>query len=231
MKIYRVKLTKLLIYTVSTLLMLAFQDHQEFPSDFIDAKSVIKDLDVELRYYTDFNFVGDTIRGYNANRLILTKPTVVALMKVQDSLETIGLCLRVYDGYRPQEAVNHFIEWARDLDDTIQKQNFYPRTSKSVLFQEGYIASKSGHSRGSTVDLTIIKANNLEPLDMGSPYDFFGPESWVDYPHITEEQKENRKILQGVMNSFGFRSYSKEWWHFTLRNEPHPYTYFNFPIK
>jgi len=226
-----VKLAKLLLIIIGGILVFSFQDTKEFPDDFIDAKSIIKDLDVELRYYTNYNFVGDTINGYHANRLILTKPAAEALAKVQDSLQTMGLCLRVYDGYRPQQAVDHFIEWAKDLSDTIQKQNFYPNTPKALLFHEGYIATKSGHSRGSTLDLTVINASNSEPIDMGSPYDFFGQESWVAYPNITDKQKENRQILQGVMNAFGFRSYSKEWWHFTLRNEPHPDTYFNFPIK
>ena len=225
------KLVKLLGFILLTVLISSSYFVQEIPSSFIDAKSIIKDLDVELRYYTSNNFVGDTIRGYHANRLFLTKPTVEALAKVQDSLQTMGLCLLVYDGYRPQQAVNHFIEWAKDLDDTIQKQQFYPNTPKSTLFQEGYIASQSGHSRGSTVDLTIIDAASMKPLDMGSPYDFFGTESWVEYPNINEKQKANREVLQGVMNAFGFRSYSKEWWHFTLRNEPFPETYFNFPIK
>src|SRR5690606_34433546 len=135
------------------------------------AESVIPDIDVELRYYSSNNFVGDTITGYKTNTLIVTKPTADALKKVQDELAEQNLCLRVYDAYRPQRAVNYFISWAKDLEDVRLKASFYPQVEKQHLFRDGYIASRSGHSRGSTVDLTIIDANTLEPLDMGSPYD------------------------------------------------------------
>ncbi|GAA3785957.1 M15 family metallopeptidase [Corallibacter vietnamensis] len=193
--------------------------------------TVIPDIDVELRYYSTHNFVGDTINTYHDNTLILTEQTAKALKSVQDELQSKNLCLRVYDGYRPQPAVNHFITWARDLNDTINKKEFYPEVNKRHLFRDGYIASRSGHSRGSTVDLTIIDGNTFEPIDMGSPYDFFGEESWVNYEHITEKQKANRQLLQSVMLKHGFRNYSKEWWHFTLRDEPFPNTYFDFPVE
>jgi D-alanyl-D-alanine dipeptidase len=141
------------------------------------------------------------------------------------------LCLKVYDGYRPQRSVNHFIRWAKDLNDTINKSEFYPNVAKRNLFKEEYIASRSGHSRGSTVDLTIIDGNTGKPLDMGSPYDFFGKQSWVDYDGITESQKKNRQLLQRVMLKHNFRNYPKEWWHFTLRWEPFPKTYFDFEVE
>ncbi|OMP31320.1 peptidase M15 [Mangrovimonas sp. DI 80] len=201
------------------------------PDGFVYVDSVIPDIKVELRYYSSHNFVGDTITGYQSNRLILTKQAAEALKLVQDELQQQNLCLKVYDGYRPQRAVNHFMEWARNLTDTIQKQEFYPNVNKKYLFRDGYIATRSGHSRGSTLDLTIVDAETLEPLDMGSPYDFFGMPSWVSYEGITKEQKENRQLLQKVMNKHNFRSYSKEWWHFTLRWEPFPDTYFDFPVK
>ena len=121
--------------------------------------------------------------------------------------------------------------WARDLNDTINKLQFYPDVEKRNLFKEEYIATRSGHSRGSTLDLTIIDGNTQQPLDMGSPYDFFGRESWVDYEEINAKQRKNRTLLQSVMKKYGFRNYPKEWWHFTLRNEPFPETYFNFVIK
>ena len=201
------------------------------PTGFVYARDVINDLDIELRYFSVNNFVGDTIEGYHSNKLIITKETADKLMLVQEELQSQNLCLKVYDGYRPQRAVNHFIRWARDLNDTINKSQFYPDVAKANLFKEEYIASRSGHSRGSTLDLTIINVITGEPLDMGSPYDFFGQQSWVDYQSISETQKMNRQLLQIVMLKHGFRNYPKEWWHFTLRGEPFPETYFDFVVE
>ncbi|WP_223552037.1 M15 family metallopeptidase [Aestuariivivens sp. NBU2969] len=203
----------------------------QLPEGFVDAKTIIPNLDVELRYFGTNNFVGKPITGYTSNKLVLTKQTAEALKQVQNELQLKNLCLKVYDGYRPQQAVNHFVKWARKLNDTINKHIFYPDVKKRSLFKEGYIASRSGHSRGSTVDLTIIDGNTGKPLDMGSPYDFFGEISWVDYKKLTDKQKANRQLLQVVMKKHGFRNYPKEWWHFTLRNEPYPNTYFDFPIE
>lgn len=203
----------------------------QIPKGFVSVNEVIPDIEVELRYYTSNNFVGKPIDGYNSNALILTKETANALRLVHEALQDHNLCLKVYDGYRPQRAVNHFVFWARELHDTINKQTFYPHVDKRNLFKEGYIASKSGHSRGSTVDLTIIDGNTGIPLDMGSPYDFFGEASWVEYANITEKQKANRQLLQSIMIKYGFRNYPKEWWHFTLRGEPFPNSYFDFLIK
>ncbi len=223
---------KTLIYLVC-LFVFAFGFHQKqtLPEGFVYAKTVIPDLDVELRYFTANNFVGDTIDGYKANVLILTAATAEKLKLVQDELQQENLCLKVYDGYRPQSAVNHFIRWARDLNDTINKSQFYPDVNKRNLFKAGYIASRSGHSRGSTLDLTITNGETGEPLDMGSPYDFFGEQSWVDYKAITEQQKANRQLLQSIMLKHNFRNYPKEWWHFTLRWEPFPKTYFDFEVE
>ena len=198
---------------------------------FVYVEDVIPDLDVELRYYTPNNFVGKPIEGYKSNKLILTEQTANALKQVHEALQEQNLCLKVYDGYRPQRAVNQFITWARDLNDTINKRKFYPNIKKKNLFKEEYIASRSGHSRGSTVDLTVIDGNTGVPLDMGSAYDFFGQESWVNYENITKKQKQNRQLLQSFMLKFGFRNYPKEWWHFTLRGEPFPNTYFDFEVK
>lgn len=211
---------------------LIFQNkNKALPEGFVYAKTIIPDLNVELRYFTTNNFVGDTIDGYTANKLIITKETAEALKKVQHDLQQQNLCLKVYDGYRPQRAVNHFMRWARDLNDTINKQQFYPDVEKRFLFREEYIATRSGHSRGSTIDLTIIDGTTSEPLDMGSPYDFFGKESWVNHDDLTETQKANRQLLQTVMKKYNFRNYTKEWWHFTLRWEPFPKTYFDFEIE
>lgn len=218
---------------IVSLMVLALtpQKKSELPEGFVYVKTIIPDLDVELRYYTDNNFVGDTIQGYKSNRLILTTETAKALKLVQDELQIQNICLKVYDGYRPQRAVDHFVVWARDLGDTINKQQYYPKVEKRNLFNEGYIASKSGHSRGSTLDLTLTDGNTGEPLDMGSPYDFFGEESWVEYSNISEEQKANRELLQNVMQKYNFRNYANEWWHFTLRWEPFPETYFDFLVE
>lgn len=212
-------------------LLFSFLSFAQLPEGFVYAKDIVPDLDVELRYNTTNNFVGKRIDGYHSNKLIVTKQTAQALKKVQEALHQKNLCLKVYDGYRPQQAVNHFVRWAKVLNDTINKSVFYPRVKKRHLFKAGYIASKSGHSRGSTVDLTIIDGNTGKPLDMGSPYDFFGQESWVDYDNITDKQKQNRQLLQTVMIKHGFRNYPKEWWHFTLRYEPFPKTYFDFVIE
>jgi len=208
-----------------------FNQKQSLPEGFVYVASEIPDLDVELRYYGTNNFIGDTIDGYKSNELILTKVTAEKLKIIQAELQEQNLCLKVFDGYRPQRAVNHFIRWARDLNDTINKSKFYPDVEKKNLFKEEYIASRSGHSRGSTVDLTIIDGNTGQPLDMGSPFDFFGQQSWVNYEGITEAQKKNRQLLQAIMLKHNFRNYSKEWWHFTLRGEPFPKTYFDFEVE
>ena len=225
---------KLKIISISFLTLLVifgYQESTKLPDGFVYVKQIIPDLDIELRYNSTNNFVGDTIDGYNANVLILTKETAEALKKVQHDLQQQNLCLQVYDGYRPQRAVNHFMRWAKDLNDTINKQQFYPDVEKRYLFREEYIATRSGHSRGSTVDLTIIDGISGESLDMGSPYDFFGKESWVNHADLTDVQKANRKLLQEVMLKHNFRNYAKEWWHFTLRWEPFPETYFDFEVE
>ncbi|MBU2928509.1 M15 family metallopeptidase [Winogradskyella psychrotolerans] len=223
---------KTLLYIGSLILFtFGFQQKQTLPDGFVYAKSIIPDLDVELRYFSENNFVGDTIDGYKANRLIVTKGAAEKLKLVQDELQQQNLCLKIYDGYRPQRAVNHFIRWARALNDTINKSIFYPEVQKKNLFKAGYIASRSGHSRGSTVDLTIMDGETGEPLDMGSPFDFFGEASWVAHENLTDKQKKNRQLLQTVMLKHNFRNYPKEWWHFTLRWEPFPKTYFDFEVE
>lgn len=203
----------------------------QLPKGFVYAEDVVPGLQVSLHYFSSDNFVGTPIDGYYANKLIITEKTARALRSVQEELLENNFCLKIYDGYRPQQAVNHFMRWAKDLNDTINKQYFYPNVDKKDLFKEEYIATKSGHSRGSTLDLTIVDSNTNEPLDMGSSYDFFGQESWVNYTNITEKQKSNRQLLQTVMLKHGFKNFPREWWHFTLVDEPFPNSYFNFPIK
>ena len=227
MKLYKNTLFLLVI----VLCFYSITQKSTVPDSFVNVVKIIPDLNIELRYYSNNNFIGDTIEGYKSNTLYLTKNTANKLKLVQDELQKQNLCLKVYDGYRPQRAVNHFVRWAKQIEDTLQKAQFYPKVDKRHLFREGYIASKSGHSRGSTIDLTIIDGKTGMALDMGSPYDFFGPQSWVNFSGITDKQRANRILLQTVMNKNGFRSYSKEWWHFTLQGEPFPNTYFDFEIK
>ena len=198
---------------------------------FVYAQDIIDDLAVELRYCNDNNFVGEQIDGYNKEVVIMTALAAKALKNVQDTLKKKGLGIKIYDAYRPQQAVNHFVRWAKKVNDTLKKQEYYPNVDKKNLFSQGYIASKSRHISGSTLDLTIINLDTGLALDMGSPYDFFGPESWVSNTKLTKKQQENRQLLQEVMLSNGFRNYPKEWWHFTLRGEPFRNQYFDFPIE
>ena len=147
-------------------------------------------------------------------------------------MNLFGLGLLVFDAYRPQQAVDDFVAWSKDLNDTKTKSTYYPRIPKEFLFSQGYIAERSGHSRGSTVDLTIVSKNApFQQLDMGTGFDFFGPESWPDYAEIFPQQRANRLLLQNIMVKYGFNPYPQEWWHFTLKNEPFPNTYFNFPVQ
>lgn len=203
----------------------------QLPEGFVYVEDVIPSIKIELRYLGNNNFVGTPIEGYKREVAILSEPAAKALKNVQEELKSYHLSIMIYDSYRPQQAVNHFIKWAKDLNDTIKKQQFYPEVEKRNLFKEEYIASRSGHSRGSTVDITLVDATTCEPLDMGSPYDFFGKESWVANNNLTAQQRANRMLLQHIMQKNGFRNYVKEWWHFTLRGEPFPKTYFDFEVN
>jgi D-alanyl-D-alanine dipeptidase len=204
---------------------------QNLPKGFVYLSNIDKTIQSELRYYSSNNFIGKKIDGYNDNCVIVTKETADALHSVQQILIKKGLSLKIFDAYRPQQAVDHFVRWAKVLDDTLMKKEYYPDVPKSELFKRGYIASKSGHSRGSTVDLTIVHIKTGKELDMGSPFDFFGKKSHPLSKKIGVDQKNNRFILRKVMIENNFRPYKNEWWHFTLRNEPFPTTYFNFPIE
>lgn len=202
------------------------------PEGFVYLDERIPDIVVDLRYYASDNFLGQRVDGYRANRAILSLPAATALAKVQAALRPRGLGLKIFDAYRPQRAVDHFGRWARDLADTRMKAEFYPDVDKRNLFKEEYLSRHSGHSRGSTVDLTIVSlAAGHAPLDMGSHFDFFGPASWPDYAGLTPEQRENRQLLRQLMRQHGFRGHPREWWHFTLNGEPWPDTYFDFPVE
>jgi D-alanyl-D-alanine dipeptidase len=214
------------------------------PQKFVDIKQEIPNISFDIRYATHFNFVGDPIDGYQEPKCLLTRETADALKQVQNELIKNKFSLKIYDCYRPQSAVNHFIRWAKDLEDTRMKNIFYPYVDKKDLFKQGYIAAKSGHSRGSTLDTTIvpIPVDNLNPytydkpyrdnsIPMGSPFDFFDPLSHTDSPQINCESKNNRQLLKEIMEKYGFQNLPEEWWHYTLRAEPYPETYFNFPVE
>lgn len=200
-------------------------------SDFVLLSEAVPDAILEIRYYSTYNFVGDRIAGYEEPLAMLTKESAAALKAVSDELVQKGYRLKIYDAYRPQMAVTNFVEWAKDPNDTRMKQYFYPELDKSVLFPQGYIAEHSGHSRGSTVDLTLFDMNTEKEVDMGGTFDYFGEISHPDYTGITDVQYANRMILRDAMLSHGFKPLEQEWWHFTLENEPYPDTYFTFPIN
>jgi D-alanyl-D-alanine dipeptidase len=203
---------------------------QERPAAFVDAAATVPGLIVDMRYAGSHNFVGRPIDGYQAPRCLLTQAAAAALADVARDLAARGLHLKVFDCYRPTRAVANFVRWARDLSDVAGKAEFYPDVDKRTLFRDGYIAARSGHSRGSTADLTLARADGRE-LDMGTPFDFFSPKSWTADPSISAEAHANRALLATAMRRRGFRPYAKEWWHFTLRSEPFPDTYFDFPVK
>ncbi len=227
----------------------------KMPDTFVDVTEVIPDVVLEIRYFGEHNFLGAKVDGYSAPKCILTKSAAQALAGVQKDLKPFSLSLKIYDCYRPQQAVDHFVRWAKDLNDTKTKKEFYPAVDKHNLFRDGYIDSRSGHSRGSTVDLTIVPvpvpsqpdyrpgqalyectlpegerfADNS--IDMRTGFDCFDELSHPTNPTVAVQQRVNRLLLKTLMEKHGFRYYDKEWWHFTLVNEPYPDTYFNFPVK
>ena len=216
---------------------------------FVLLTEAVPDAIFEIRYFSTYNFVGDRIDGYLAPVALMTRQAADSLRAVSDDVMRLGYRLKIYDAYRPQMAVDHFVRWARDRRDTRMKESFYPDLNKNVLFPRGYIALKSGHTRGSTVDLTLLDAVSGKELDMGGTFDWFGPESHPDFcgnpdtgaydaaaaarspKGLSEEQFRHRLILREAMLRHGFKPLDEEWWHFTLRNEPFPDTYFNFPVE
>ncbi|MCY0967035.1 M15 family metallopeptidase [Parathalassolituus penaei] len=201
------------------------------PEGFVDLQDLMPDLVVALAYYSDDNFVGERIDGYEANRALLSRPAAEAVQKVQAALAAFGLGLKILDAYRPQQAVDHFLRWARQDGHEQGRERFYPGLDKATLFREGYVATHSSHTRGSTVDLTIIDLATGQELDMGSEFDFFSTVSWPEYLDLTPNQRANRLLLQNLMLEQGFLPFAQEWWHFTLANEPWPDTWFDFPIR
>ena len=198
--------------------------------DFVYLDEVLEFAQYEVRYGSLDNFIGKPIEGYNSDRLVLTRQAAKALKEVELKLKKKGYCLKLFDTYRPQRAVNHFVAWSKIEGDTLMKDAYYPKPKKEHLFKLGYISTRSGHTRGSTIDLTVAYLKNGEEIDMGGPYDFFGELSHHTYTELSQEQLSNRLILKNVMENAGFRSYSKEWWHYTLNGEPYPKQYFDFIV-
>ncbi len=203
----------------------------EDSSDFVEIAEVVPDVILEIRYYSTYNFVGERIDGYDAPTAWLTREAADSLKAVSDDVMRLGYRLKIYDAYRPQCAVDHFVRWAADITDTTMRSYFYPDVDKSQLFEQEYIMEKSGHTRGSTVDLTLFDMTLEDDVDMGGTFDWFGEESHPDYTGITEEQFANRMILREAMLRHGFKPLDSEWWHFTLEDEPYPDTYFTFPVQ
>ena len=201
------------------------------PEGFVYLDEAVPDAVIDLRYATENNFLGVRVDGYVSDRAVISIPAAQALAEVQTDFKRFGLGIKVFDAYRPQTAVNHFVRWAQDINDTKNKAQYYPDVDKADLFKLDYIAERSGHSRASTVDLTLVSSSDGQELDMGSGFDFFGVESWPEHPDLSAQQRANRMLLQQVMTRHGFKPYPKEWWHFTLINEPYPDTYFDFLVK
>ena len=204
---------------------------EPMPADFVDVAKVVPGLVVDMRYAGSFNFIGRPIDGYEAPVCILTRQAAEALGAVQAELKQYGMGLKVFDCYRPTRAVADFVRWAEDEADTRMKAEFYPDLDKSELFVEGYIADRSGHSRGSTVDLTLVYLPWESEVPMGTGFDFFSTRSWPTDAEQASGVRAHRLLLSSIMQRHGFKPYSKEWWHFTLADEPYPETYFDFPVK
>ena len=198
---------------------------------FVSVGEKIPDAILEIRYYSSFNFIGDRVDGYEQPAALLTKEAAARLQEVSSEMKSKGYRLRIYDAYRPQKAVDHFVRWAKDPEDIRMKAFFYPDLEKTEIIPQGYIAEHSGHSRGSTVDLTLFDMATQQDVDMGGTFDFFGELSHPDYSGVSEVQHANRMLLQSLMVKHGFRPLETEWWHFTLENEPWPDTYFTFSVR
>lgn len=200
------------------------------PDGFVYIAEEIPGIREDIRYAGNHNFIGRPVDGYAAACSVCTAQCAAALKKAADTFAADGFTLLIYDAYRPQRAVDHFVRWSLDLEDIAAKEEFYPTLDKSDLFDKGYIARRSGHSRGSTIDLTLMdREGNL--LDVGGEFDWFSPVSGHDYADLTPTQKQNRLYLKMGMEAAGFAPYSEEWWHYRLKDEPYPDTYFDFPIE
>jgi zinc D-Ala-D-Ala dipeptidase len=227
----RETIPRLVVVLVLFVALLPASAEEAMPKGFIDAATVVKGLVVDMRYYGAHNFVGERIDGYEQPRCLVAQQAGAALAAIQHDLAARGLGLKVFDCYRPARAVAHFVRWARDLADMRRKSEFYPTVDKRELFRLGYIAEHSGHSRGSTLDLTLVHSTDGGELDMGTPFDVFSPKSWPSNTSVSTHARQNRVLLAAAMKRRGFAPYNEEWWHFTLKREPYPKTYFDFVVR
>lgn len=203
----------------------------QLPDGFCYVHDVIEDVVLDIRYAGEHNFVGKPIDGYLAPYAVMTVEAADALKKAADTFREMGYRLKIFDAYRPQSAVKHFVRWSQDADDMKMQAEFYPEyKTKSRIVDEGYIARNSSHMRGSAVDLTLVDADGNE-LDMGTCFDYFGKRSWHGAKGLTQEQEENRELLKKVMEANGFRPFEQEWWHYRLKNEPFKTEKFDFPVQ
>jgi len=235
------------LFTGLTVLVSCDNQAEVSPTDdtsaFVNLTDVVPDAILEIRYYGTYNFVGTRIDGYDEPTALLTKIAADSLKAVSDDVIKQGYRLKIYDAYRPQCAVDHFMRWGADVNDTLMKPYFYPMLDKKVLFPMEYICEKSGHTRGSTIDLTLFDMTTEKEVDMGGTFDWFGHESHPDFcanpetleyiesDSLTLAQFNNRMILRNAMLRHGFKPFRTEWWHFTLKDEPFPDTYFTFHVK
>ncbi|WKY45367.1 M15 family metallopeptidase [Eubacteriaceae bacterium ES2] len=203
----------------------------ERPEDFVDLKTQIPNCLVDLKYFGNDNFVGHNISGYLLPIALLTQKTVEALAVASEKLELKGYRFKIFDGYRPVRSVKAFFDWGQQPETYLTKRDYYPDLTRQEVFAKGFIASPSAHSRGSTVDLTLIDRETKKEVDMGGRFDFFSEVSYFAYKNLTESQKKNRILLRQVMLDEGFLPFEYEWWHFTLKNEPYPEDYFDFEIR
>lgn len=219
--------------TLFIIILLYASTSMSLPQNFVYLETVDPSIIQEMKYFTHDNFLGRPVKGYESNRCIITRPTALALAKVQKILQQQSMSLKVFDCYRPQTAVNDFIVWADDIADQKMKKTFYPRINKADVFKLNYVAKKSGHTRGSTVDLTIVEIHpdsSVTELDMGTHFDLLDELSHFDATGVSETAQKNRRFFRQLMQT-DFNPIESEWWHFTLKNEPFPDTYFDFPVK
>lgn len=200
-------------------------------SRFVIVNDIIPDIITELRYYSSFNFVGEHIDGYEEPVALLTKDAAEKLLNVSNYFDKLGYRIKIWDSYRPKSAVDHFVRWSKNETDDKMKKYFYPDLTKKEVFEKGFVSDHSEHSKGSTVDLTLINQTTGTDVDFGSCFDFFGEISHTNYSKIDIEKQNMRKFLKNVMEENDFENIPEEWWHFTLKNQPFPDTMFNFPVN
>lgn len=217
--------------TTATLATRLHAASSELTRELINAGITLKGAVIDIRYAGENNFLGRPVQGYEAAECWLSQEATKALLTAQRLAEADGFALMIFDCYRPQRAVDDFVQWVGGDESEPTKTVYYPNISRKELIERGYIASRSGHSRGSTVDVSLFDAKSGEHADMGTPWDYFDKRSHTDNTQISKAASENRQTLKDIMERAGFRGYYAEWWHFTLQNEPFPNTYFDVPIE